>query len=273
MGNKASKKRQSAAGAKEADVGDYRITLLPPIGHGSFGQVCQAINMRTKQAAAAKQLHYSILGDEISVMAISEITNMLVVQQRNIVRFYNYEKDGSIFWLFMEYCNLGNLKMYLDNNASLPFHRRCEIMYQISCAILYLHQHRLRIIHRDVKPENVLMQKVQNRDVAKLTDFGFAKIYDCAESTTDSKFYSLINETKGGTASYMAPEFYLNEDGNPQYTATVDIFSEGLLLAVILDYGPNNQSVFPLSGKLHIRHKSTTAYVICQCTLNSMSLL
>ena len=149
----------------------------------------------------------------------------------------------------MEYCELGDLDEYLHKNNNLPFAKRLDIMYQTAQAVSYLHQGKTPIIHRDIKPENVLMKRENDVDIAKLTDFGFAKLYDYSLSVKGSTVYKQLHGTLRETPRYMAPEFFLLDEAELQYTASVDVFSLGLMCKVILDFSPENKSTFPLSGK------------------------
>ena len=81
-----------------------------------------------------------------------------------------------------------------------------------------------------------------------LTDFGLAKIYDHSMSIAGSVVYRDYHESMKGTPSFMAPEFFMEDPTGLKYTATVDIFSLGLVNSVILEYSSGNRNVQPLSG-------------------------
>ena len=231
----------------DIDVGDFTITLHPPLGHGAFGQVCRAQKRKSKQIAAAKGMTFITDGEtntELESMARSERENMLCASgHRNIVQLLDYQVLDGTVWLFMEFCDLGDLSQYLHRNSSLDLDSKLRIKCEITNGLEHLHSLKPPIIHRDIKPENVLMKRIGDRDVAKVTDFGFAKIYN---NDNLSKF---INTSLKGTPRYMAPEFYLEEETGLKYTASVDVFSLGLLFSTILEYSPENESLLPLSGE------------------------
>ena len=86
------------------------------------------------------------------------------------------------------------------------------------------------------------------RDIAKLTDFGNAKIYDISIKDSMSEFYQSQYNSLKGTKYFMAPEFFLMEESDLAYTPTVDLFSLGLLFKVMIDFGPHQQSTIPVDG-------------------------
>ena len=116
-------------------------------------------------------------------------------------------------------------------------------MRETASAIHHLHNHSPQIIHRDIKPQNILMTDIGGKHVAKLSDFGFAKLYD--HSHSGSACYT----SNKGTTCYMAPEFFIYEEGELAYSASVDVFSLGLVYFAIKEYSPNNMSTNPVSGK------------------------
>ena len=93
-----------------------------------------------------------------------------------------------------------------------------------------------------------MLKSVGNTPVAKLGDFGYAKIYDYTLS--QPTFSTQINRTTVGTPAFWPPEFF-QDRLNLEYTASVDVFSLGLIFAVVYYYGPTNKSTFPNSRKNH----------------------
>ena len=82
-----------------------------------------------------------------------------------------------------------------------------------------------------------------------LTDFGYAKLYDYNMSLTGSMVYKDYHESLKGTSNFMAPEFFIGDPTDLKYTATVDIFSLGLMNSIILEYSSSNRNVHPMSGE------------------------
>ena len=178
-------------------------------------------------------------------MAEEEGDTMKRVSHPNIVKLFEYCPHKDTVWLFMEFCDLGDLEKYLEMYPELPFQKRLRIMNETGLAVQHLHSHSPQIVHRDIKPQNILMSDIGGKHVAKLSDFGYAKLYDHSLSQSGSAFYTSMK----GTTRYMAPEFFLCEEDELTYSASVDVFSLGLVFFVIKDYSPTSFSTFPVSGK------------------------
>ena len=84
-----------------------------------------------------------------------------------------------------------------------------------------------------------------------LTDFGFAKLYDYSMSIANSAVYRHFQESLKGTPSYMVPEFFIEDPNGLKYTATVDIFSLGLVYSIIFEYSKENRNLQPMMGTLN----------------------
>ena len=178
-------------------------------------------------------------------MAQEEGDTMKRVSHKNIVTLYDYCQHKDTVWLLMEFCSLGDLDKYLETYPELPFENRVRIMREAASAIHHLHNHSPQIIHRDIKPQNILMTDIRDKHVAKLSDFGYAKLYDHSLSQSGSAFYTSMK----GTTRYMDPEFFLYEEGELNYSASIDVFSLGIVFFAIKECSPSNMSTFPVSGK------------------------
>ena len=239
---------------KEGDVkiGKYRVSLTEDLGSGSFGIVHSAVNRNTKEKVAVKKMRFTLgtdTNEEFRQIAVSEAETMMMIHHRNIVSLLGYEQAHGCAWLFMPLCDLGDMNIYLNNNAEMSLGKRLIFMYQMAEAVAYLHGNKPPIIHRDIKPGNVLIKNINGEDCALLTDFGFAKLYDCNISISGSMVYRDYHESLKGTPSFMAPEFFMEDPTELKYTATVEIFSLGLMNNIILEYSSTNRNVQPLSGK------------------------
>ena len=249
--NPLKKEELPAPGQGEVDIADYRITVYPSIGSGAFGTVCEALYKPSKMKVAAKGIKVGNQGrwyEDRIVMAQEEGETMKRVSHPNIVKLYEYCLYKDTVWLLIEFCSLGDLDKYLETNPELSFKNRIQIMREAGAAIYHLHNHSPQIIHRDIKPQNILMTYIGGKHVAKLSDFGYAKLYDHSLSQSGSPFYTSMK----GTSRYMAPEFFLYEEGELAYSASVDVFSLGLVFFAIKEYSPNNMLTFPVSGKSFI---------------------
>ena len=234
------------------ELNGYVITVYPTIGEGSFGRVCKATNKTTGESVAAKGIRFIEHQDEnedMKRMAMEEAERMKAIQHSNIVPLYDYGFHDGTAWLFMQFCELGDLEYYLKRKPDLPLLNKCEFIQQISDAISYLHNHNPPVMHRDIKPENILLTKDSNKDKILLADFGFAKFHDFNLSEIGSAMYQTTHDSLKGSPRFMAPEFSMEDEECLKYTAKVDVFSAGLLFAVLIEYGPHNKSLHPLSGR------------------------
>ena len=116
-------------------------------------------------------------------------------------------------------------------------------MHDCSKGVCFMHRQSPPIIHRDIKPQNVLMKIERGKYVAKLCDFGVSR--------------ALISEnqpvhTDCGTPLYRAPELMMKkDDGKLHYSTEVDVFSLGLVYQVTLQYKNGDEHLEPSMGKLN----------------------
>lgn len=152
-----------------------------------------------------------------------EINNELFVLSKcihpKIVQFLGFTKQADTVSVVFEYMDNGNLSEYMKNNK-LTKEQKIDIMIEITIAINYLHNRNPEtIIHRDIKPTNILVNKYGN---IKLSDFGISKIIQKIDTSCD-------NSHEKGTYVWMAPEVVMGIN----YNHTADIYSLGLLLYFI----------------------------------------
>ncbi|GAA0146662.1 transmembrane signal receptor [Lithospermum erythrorhizon] len=204
------------------------------IGEGGFGPVYKG-KLESGQEIAIKRLA------ETSNQGLDEFKNevMLIakLQHRNLVRLLGCCIHGDERMLVYEYMPNGSLDSYifggsLVNNHLLAWRRRFAIITGICRGLLYLHRDsRLRVIHRDLKASNVLLDSEMN---PKISDFGMARTI--GEDQLRMKTKRVV-----GTYGYMAPEYAI--DG--VYSTKSDVFSLGVLVLEILSGKRNNQFHHP----------------------------
>ena len=154
-------------------VGQYK--LGEKVGEGTFGKVYIGTHEDSGAKVAVKRVA-SMTWD----VAKREIDTLKVVQgHANILALLEYKTDEEnlLCWIITELCDLGNLTEYskrylLDNRHKLI------IMVQCSNALEYLHSLSPLVVHRDMKPENVLMKMVDGQHIAKIADFGVSKVIE-----------------------------------------------------------------------------------------------
>ena len=171
-------------------LGNYRLVRL--LGHGGFADVYLGEHLHLRTLAAIKLLHTSLTGDERAKF-LTEARTIGQLEHPHIVRVLDFGFEHETPFLVMDYARGGTLRQLHPKGTRLPSATIVSYVKQVADALQYAHEH--KIVHRDVKPENMLLGR--GNDVL-LSDFGIAVI---AHST-----HSQMPQEVGGTAPYMAPE-------------------------------------------------------------------
>ncbi|XP_074567205.1 G-type lectin S-receptor-like serine/threonine-protein kinase At4g27290 [Curcuma longa] len=190
------------------------------LGEGGFGPVYKG-RLKEEEIAVKRLSKTSEQGaDEFK----NEVVSIAELQHRNLVRLLGYCIEANERMLLYEYMPNGSLDKFLFDKvkaSSLDWKSRYNIILGIARGLLYLHHDsRLRIIHRDLKASNILLDQDMN---PKISDFGMAKIFDGNET---------IRKTRRvvGTYGYMSPEYVKNG----AYSVKSDVFSFGVLILEII---------------------------------------
>ncbi|XP_064971913.1 receptor-like serine/threonine-protein kinase SD1-8 isoform X2 [Musa acuminata AAA Group] len=214
------------------------FSIESKLGEGGFGPVYKG-KLEDEQEIAVKRL------SKTSVQGIDEFMNEVVLiaklQHRNLVRLLGCCIQGEERMLIYEYMPNGSLDSFLFDKAKgwlLNWPTRYSIIVGISRGLLYLHQDsRLRIIHRDLKASNILLDMHMN---PKISDFGMARIFGGDESEVNTKRVV-------GTYGYMSPEYAM--DGI--FSVKSDVFSFGVLVLEIIS-GKKNRGIYDSSRSLNL---------------------
>ena len=159
----------------------------------------------------------TVTNEEFRQLAESEAETMKMVCHPHIVSLLDCDTAYGCARLVMPLCSLGDLNRYLSNNEDMPIGKRLILMHQMAEAVACLHNNNPPIIHRDIKPGNLLIKNIDGEDCAMLTDFGFAKLYDYNMSMAGSLVYQDYHASLKGTPCFMAPEFFMEDP----YSASV----------------------------------------------------
>ncbi|CAH8446562.1 unnamed protein product [Schistosoma intercalatum] len=197
-----------------SNVGKYR--LLRTIGKGNFAKVKLAIHMATGVEVAIKIINKTVMDNTLLKRLKREITIMKVTNHPNIVKLLEIIENEDVLCLVMEYASGGEIFDYLVANGKMCEKKARVKFRQLLSAMQYCHAK--RIVHRDLKAENILLD--QNLNV-KVADFGLANTFESDQRLT----------TFCGSPPYAAPELFL---GIPYYGPSVDIWSLGVILFTLV---------------------------------------
>ncbi|XP_059656689.1 G-type lectin S-receptor-like serine/threonine-protein kinase At1g67520 [Cornus florida] len=208
------------------------------LGEGGFGPVYKG-KLPTGREIAVKRLSRS------SGQGLVEFQNELILiaklQHMNLVRLLGCCIQGDEKMLVYEYMPNKSLDSFLFDTTKkeqLTWERRLSVVEGIAQGLLYLHKYsRVRIIHRDLKASNILLDENMN---PKISDFGMARIYkhNVSEANTNRVV---------GTYGYMAPEYAMEGI----FSVKSDVFSFGVLMLEIVS-GRRNNSFHDIEGPLNL---------------------
>jgi serine/threonine-protein kinase len=197
-----------------------RYELEELVGAGGMSSVYKARDTLLERNVALKILHPQYGDDDEYVERFRrEARAVARLSHPNIVTVIDRGEDanGHQFIVF-EYVDGENLKELIDRTGPLPVRRAIELTLQIAHALAFAHEHGL--VHRDVKPQNVLLNDAGE---AKVTDFGIARSLDVDRGMTQTG-------TVLGTSNYIAPE---QASGRP-VEARTDVYSLGVVVYELL---------------------------------------
>lgn len=193
-------------------IGNYIIKQS--IGRGGFGEVFFGKDLVTKRDVAIKVIPNQKLGAN----SIREIDILRSLKHENIIELYDDHKTENQTYLFLEYCEGGDLQGLIERSRGLSEAKTRFYLKQVAEALKYLKG--FNIIHRDLKPANILLN---SENCVKLADFGLARTLD-----PDSLACTVL-----GTPLYMAPELMKklsSQNNNEKYGRKVDIWSLGCIV-------------------------------------------
>ncbi|XP_022649298.1 cyclin-dependent kinase 2-like isoform X2 [Varroa destructor] len=197
------------------------------IGQGTYGTVYRAVNSTTGEEVALKKIRIDPDTEGVPSTTMREIASLKMLQHENIVRLYDIIPSRHSIYLIFEYMAM-DLKHLLDQHAKLkipiPEATVKSFMWQLLQGLAYCHKN--MILHRDLKPQNLLLDK---KGHIKLADFGLARPFSCPVKMYTHEVITLW---------YRPPEILL---GTKTYDLSVDIWSLGCIVAEM----SNNKCLFP----------------------------
>lgn len=191
-----------------------RYQKMEKIGEGTYGVVYKAKDRVTGEIIALKKIRLEAEDEGIPSTAIREISLLKELQHPNIVRLYDVVHTERKLTLVFEFLDQ-DLKKYLDvcdSGLGLPIMK--SFLYQLLTGVAYCHHH--RVLHRDLKPPNLLINR---EGQLKLADFGLARAFGIPVRSYTHEVVTLW---------YRAPDVLL---GSRKYSTPVDIWSVGCIFA------------------------------------------
>ena len=194
---------------------------IETIDHGAFGTVIHVIEISTNRDMAIKVINKTSFNLSYIEKVKEEISILKQLNHENIVKFFGFFETLNQLLIKMEFIKYGTLKKYMKNHKKISENEASLILSQIFSAVAYLHGK--QICHRDIKPENIMLSKENDLSSIKIIDFGLST----------QNFDKLMNSDYCGTYIYMAPE----QIEKKLYFLSVDIWSIGILMFMLLNYG------------------------------------
>ncbi|PIM98854.1 Serine/threonine-protein kinase involved in autophagy [Handroanthus impetiginosus] len=214
-------------------VGDYEVGKQ--IGAGSFSTVWHARHRKHGTEVAIKEISTARLNPKLQESLKSEIFILKRINHPNIIRLHDMIEEPGKIYIVLEYCKGGDLSMYIQQRqGKIPEATTKHFMQQLAEGLKVLHQNNL--MHRDLKPQNLLLSTNGNNSILKIADFGFARSLQPA----------VLAETLCGSPLFMAPEIMTLQ----KYDSKADLWSVGVILFQLV----TGKTPFTGSNQLQLMH-------------------
>ncbi|CAG9320242.1 CDKL2_2 [Blepharisma stoltei] len=211
-----------------------KYEVLNVIGEGTYGTVVKALHKETGMTVAIKKFKEGDENEHVKKIALREVRMLKLMRHQNIVSLLEFFQRKGRLHLIFEYVDNTILEKIERSPEGLDELTVKRIMFQLLEALKYCHTH--NIVHRDVKPENLL---ISNKGVLKLCDFGFAR---------------QLNSKAGNYTDYVSTRWYRAPEllvGDTRYGKEIDIWAVGCLFAELL----TGQPLFPGDNDLDTLYK------------------
>lgn len=200
---------------ESAEVKQSRYRVLGLVGRGQFGRVYCALHRQSGEFIALKVLDRATLSTH---QFLRELRFLVTLQHPNIVMCQAIEHLHGERFLVMDYCEGGTLRQLMENHERL----HPALSVKLVCDVLagLEHAHSQKVVHCDIKPENILLSLSRERWAARISDFGISRL---------SQDGSPEPANLTGSPAYMAPERFYG-----QYSYSTDLYAVGILLFELL---------------------------------------
>jgi len=199
----------------EADEIVERYTMIEKLGEGTYGQVYKAVHRDTQEQFAIKKIRIQYEDEGVPSTAIREVSLLKECDHPNVIKLHDVFSKPSALFLVFEFLDM-DLRVYLKKHGAFEDPLMLQsAAFQLFRGIEFCHGH--RILHRDLKPQNVLIDIRKLR--LKLADFGLARAFSVPLRAYTQEVVTLW---------YRAPEILL---GMTKYATPTDIWSLGCIVA------------------------------------------
>lgn len=199
------------------DILEGRYRIDQPIARGGMSTVYRCVDMRLGRAVAAKVMDERYHDDPVFVTRFErEARAMAQLSHPNLVAVHDFSADGLPIYLIMELITGGTLRELLAERGPMPPHAAAGVMHSVLAGLTEVHH--AGLVHRDIKPDNVL---ITDSHRVKVGDFGLVR---SAKAEHDSSGQIV------GTVSYLSPEQVTGADITP----ASDVYSAGIVLFELL---------------------------------------
>lgn len=237
---------------KVVKIGDYVLT--GKIGQGGIAEIFRGKQESLNRDVAIKILSPNLLSDADIVRRFErEAVVIAQLSHPNIVHVIDRGKAGNRYYFVMEYVDGTSLREVIDS-PKIALDTKLEMIVQVCKALDYAHKN--GVIHRDIKPGNILVDKQGN---ARVADFGIAQIVGAPDTEATS------SEIVMGTLAYMSPEQRVSTANVDQ---TTDLYAVGVMIYEIL-CGKKPQGHFKLPSELNPKLSKAYDQIIVKCLAES----
>ena len=215
---------------RKIKVKNCSIDTRDILGQGAFGIVFKGTDTK-KTTVAAKRID----GQKYPKILTQDLNRLMKLDHPNVMKILDVEKKDKTVWMLMPFCEVGDLNHFYESKDGSS-EENMKVMKQITAGINYLH--RKDIVHRDIKPGNILVAS-ENPLRVLLADFDAYKCLDPAVETS-------LMTSNVGTLAFKAPEFFQRTyPGKIEYHRNVDIYAAGLTFLAILQAEKGKRNLIP----------------------------
>ncbi|SAL95362.1 hypothetical protein [Absidia glauca] len=210
---------------EDADISVAGYLKLAKVGEGTYGEVFKGVCKKTRANVALKRIHLNISQSGVPTTTMREVALLKEIKHTNVIRLVDLIHFDTIIYLVFDYCDI-DLRRYMDNvgREGVTMKHIKSFTHQLISGLRYCHSH--RILHRDLKPQNLL---IDHTGKLKIADFGLSRAFGVPMRAYTHQVITLW---------YRAPEILL---GSPHYSTAVDMWSVGCILAEMITLKP----IFP----------------------------